>query len=70
MRVVAKKRSKMIKNFRDLLALLLAVVVFPGIWIADSLALVSVPEMILGATVSIESMIALFYFRKKPANEV
>ena len=59
----------MIKNFRNLLALLIAVIVFPLIWIAQGLAILEIPEIVLGATVSIETMITMYYFRKKPAGE-
>ena len=58
-----------IKNFRNLLALLVGVVVFPAIWILHGLGIVSMPEAVIGATISIETMVAMFYFRKKPENE-
>ena len=59
----------MVKNFRNLLALLVAVIVFPGIWVGQGFGLLNVPEVVLGATVSIETMIAMFYFRKANAEE-
>lgn len=55
----------LIKNFRNLLALLVGVIVFPTIWVLQGLGLVALPEIILGVTISIETMIAVFYFRKK-----
>lgn len=59
----------MLKKFRDLLALLIAVVIFPAIWIMQGLGLLILPGEILGATIAIETLIAQYYFRKKPANE-
>ncbi len=53
------------KNFNDLLAVLLAVIVFPFMWIVQGLGYLNIPEGVIGATVSIETMIAVFYFRKK-----
>ena len=57
--------GNMLKNHRDLLSILLGVIVLPGIWVLQGLGLLNVPEIVLGATVSIETMIAIFYFRKK-----
>ena len=55
----------MLKNHRDLLSILLGVVAIPAIWVLQGLGYLALPEIILGATVSIETMIAIFYFRKK-----
>jgi len=54
----------MIKNFRDLVALLIAVIVFPAIWILQGLGMLALPGEILGATIAIETLIGQFYFRK------
>ncbi len=54
----------MIKNFRDLLALLIAVLVFPGLWVCQGKGIVNIPEGVIGATIAIETLIAQFYFRK------
>ncbi len=51
-------------NFNDTLALLLGVVVIPAMWILTSLKIVAVPDIVTGATISIETLIAQFYFRK------
>ncbi len=53
-------------NFNDTLALLLGVVVIPGIWILTALKTVPVPDIVIGATITIETLIAQFYFRKAP----
>ena len=58
-----------LKNHRDLLSILLGVIVLPAIWVLQGLSLLNVPEIVLGATVSIETMIAIFYFRKATAQE-
>lgn len=59
----------MFKNFRDLLAILLAVVVFPGLWLCQGKGIVNIPEGIIGATIAIETLVAQFYFRKAPGSE-
>ena len=59
----------MIKNFRNLLALLIAVIVFPGIWVGQGLGLLNLPGEIIGATIAIETLIGQFYWRKKPQGE-
>lgn len=60
----------MLKKYRDLLALLLGVVVIPGIWVMQGLGVIELAGVeVLGATIVIETMIAQFYFRKKPTNE-
>jgi hypothetical protein len=55
----------MLKNFRDLLAILIGVVVFPASWILQGFGVVVIPEGVIGATIAIETLIAQFYFRKK-----
>ena len=55
----------MIKKFNDLLAILLAVVVIPGIWIGQGLGYLTLPGEIIGATIAIETLVAQYYFRKK-----
>lgn len=59
----------MIKNFRNLLALLTGVIVFPGLWALNGLGLIALPGEVLGATIAIETLIAQFYFRKKAEGE-
>ncbi len=54
-----------IKNFRDWLAIFIAVIVFPAIWVLQGLAVINIPEGVIGATIAIETLIAQFYFRKK-----
>lgn len=59
----------MIRTFRNLLALLVAVIVFPAIWILQGLGYLALPGEVVGATIAIETLIAQFYFRKKQASE-
>jgi len=54
----------MCKNYRDYLALFLGVLVFPGMWAAQGLGLLSLPGEVVGATIAIETLIGQFYFRK------
>ncbi len=55
----------MIKNFRDLLAILIGVVVFPAVWMLQGYGIMNIPEGVIGATIAIETLVAQFYFRKK-----
>ncbi len=59
----------MFKNFRDLLAILLAVIIFPGMWVLTGLKIAAVPEGVLGATIAIETLIAQFYWRKREGED-
>ena len=59
----------MLKNQRDLLSILLGVIVIPGLWVVHGFGLIQVPEVVLGATVAIETLVAQFYFRKATATE-
>ena len=59
----------MIKNFRDLMALLVAVIVFPAIWVTQGLGVLNLPGEVVGATIAIETLIAQFYFRKAAEGE-
>ena len=59
----------MIKNFRNLLALLVAVIVFPGIWIGQGLGWLNLPGEVIGMTIAVETLVAQFYWRKKGQDE-
>ena len=52
------------QSFNDFLAILLGVIVIPGIWIAQGVCAVALPEGIIGASIAIETLIAQFYYRK------
>ena len=51
-------------NFRNLMALLVMVIIFPAIWILQGLQLVTLPGEVIGATIAIMTLIAQFYWRK------
>jgi hypothetical protein len=53
-----------IRNFRDVLAIFLGVIVFPLIWVLQGIGTINIPEGVIGATIAIETLIAQFYFRK------
>jgi len=58
-----------IKNFRNLLALLIAVIVFPSIWVLQGLGMLNLPGEVIGMTIAVETLIAQFYWRKKGQDE-
>jgi hypothetical protein len=59
----------LVKNFRNLAFLILAAGVFPALWILTASGVISLPDIVLGATISLETLMVQFYFRKKPAQE-
>lgn len=59
----------LIKNFRNLAFLILAAGVFPTLWILTARGVINLPDIVLGATISLETLMVQFYFRKKPEGE-
>jgi len=59
----------MIKNFNNLLGLLILVIIIPALWILQGLKLLAMPEAIIGATIMAWGLVLQFYFRKKPPQE-
>jgi len=59
----------MLKKFRDLLAVLLGVVVIPGIWVMQGIGILALPGEVVGATIAGETLIIQFYFRKANTEE-
>lgn len=55
----------MIKRFNDLLAIVLMVIVIPGLWVAIGLQYLDIPDVVTGATIPVWTLIAQHYFRKK-----
>jgi hypothetical protein len=55
----------MFKRINDLLALLILVLVFPGLWILDGREIITLPGEVMGATIAGETLILQYYFRKK-----
>lgn len=54
------------KNFNDVLALLLMVLVIPGLWVATGLNYLDLPEVVLGATIPVWTLVAQYYYRRAP----
>lgn len=54
-----------IKDINDLIALILLVLVIPGMWIADSMAVLDLNGEVRGATIMGWTLILQYYFRKK-----
>ena len=52
-------------NFRNILAVLVEVIVIPLLWILNGWGIINLPDMVLGATIPVWTLIAQFYFRKK-----
>jgi len=59
----------MFKNIRDLLALLVMVVIFPALWVLHGKGVITLPGEVIGATIAIETLVAQYYWRKKPENK-
>ena len=55
------------KTFNDTLALVV-LVLYVGLWVADALTKVDVPDIVTGATITHLTMVVTFYFRKQPPN--
>ena len=58
----------MFKNFNNLLALLLGVVIIPLIWLLDGMGIIDVAGQVQGATIVVWTLIAQYYFRKKSSD--
>ena len=54
----------MFGEFRNLMALLIAVVIFPGIWVVQGLGWLALPGEVIGMTIAGETLILQFYWRK------
>jgi len=54
----------LIKNFRNLLALVLMVFIV-AMWVIQGLGIISMPGEVVGASIAVWTLVAQFYFRKK-----
>lgn len=54
----------MFKSINDLLALLIAVAVFPALWVLHGRGIIVLPGEVIGVTIAAETLIIQFYFRK------
>jgi len=55
-------------NFRNLLAIVSQAEII-AIWILQGLGLITLPGEVIGALISIFTLVFQFYFRKKPEGE-
>lgn len=55
---------KLLERFNDILAILLGVIVVPGIWVVNGFGIINLSGEVVGATIAIETLIAQHYFRK------
>ena len=55
----------MLKTINDLLALLMLIVIIPGLWIAQGRGVIAMPGEVIGATIMGWTLVLQFYFRKK-----
>ena len=58
---------KVIKSVNDLIALILLVVIIPGMWIVDGMKAIDLNGEVRGATIMGFTLILQYYFRKKLA---
>ena len=61
----------MIKRIKinDILALLLLIIVIPGLWIAEGIGVISLKGTeVIGATIMAWCLVLQYYFRRKPPN--
>ncbi len=56
----------MFERINDLLALLLLIIVIPGLWIAQARGLVQLPGEVTGAAIAGWTLVLQHYFRKAP----
>lgn len=59
----------LIKNVRDIIALVLLIVVIPGLWILDALGALQLNGEVLGASIMAWGLVLQFYFRKQSSGE-
>lgn len=56
----------MFKAVNDLLALLLLIMVIPGLWLAAALGAINLNGEVIGATIMGWTLVLQYYFRKAP----
>lgn len=53
-------------NFNNLLALLVLIIIIPGLWVVTGLGVISLPGEVIGATIAGWTLVLQFFFRKAP----
>lgn len=56
---------KLLVDFNDLIALVLLLLIIPGLWVVDGLHLVVLNGEVLGATITAWALVLQYYFRKR-----
>jgi hypothetical protein len=57
---------KIIQNVNDVIALLILIVIIPGLWIGQGLGGLNLPGEVLGALIMGWTLVLQYYFRRKP----
>ena len=52
-------------NARNLLSIATVLLVFPALWILHGKGIIVLPETVIGMTITVETLMVNFYFRKK-----
>jgi len=55
----------MVKNINDLGFLVFGCGIIPALWILHGRGVIALPEIVLGATITLESLIVQFFYRKR-----
>lgn len=54
------------RNVNDWIALIILLLVIPGLWVLVGLGMVTMPGEIIGATIAAWTLVLQYYFRKQP----
>jgi len=52
-------------NARNILSVATILLVFPTLWVLHGKGIILLPETVIGMTISVETLMVNFYFRKK-----
>ena len=56
----------MIKKFRQLLALIILAGIIPGLWVAQGLGYLAMPDGVIGATIMGWGLVLKYFFESRP----
>ena len=56
---------KIIKDVNDVIALVILILIIPGLWVAEGIAAITLDGAVLGATIMGWTLVLQYYFRKK-----
>ncbi len=57
--------QKWVSNTNDVLALILLLIIIPGMWIADAYGIITLKGEIMGATIMGWTLVLQHYFRRR-----